>query len=105
MHAFADFCRRYARNKAALAGLAVLLVILLMAALAGWLFPDDPWDMATQPLLWPGQDGEYPLGSDLMGRDLASGLFHGARVSLMFGFAATLAALLIGVTIGALSGY
>lgn len=105
MHAFADFCRRYARNRAALGGLAVLVLILTMAALAGRLFPDDPWDMATQPLLWPGQDGEYPLGSDLMGRDLASGLFHGARVSLMFGFAATLAALVIGVTVGALSGY
>ncbi|KMO36308.1 ABC transporter permease [Methylobacterium aquaticum] len=99
------FCRRFARNRAALAGLVLLLAILLMAALAGVLFPDDPWDMVAQPLLWPGQDGEYPLGSDLMGRDLMSGLFHGARVSLAFGFTATAAALLIGVTAGALAGY
>lgn len=105
MTAFAEFCRRFARNRAALAGLAVLVLILATAALAGILFPEDPWDMATQPLLWPGQDGEYPLGSDLMGRDLMSGLFHGARVSLLFGFAATVAALLIGVTVGALGGY
>ncbi|MGI4799701.1 MAG: ABC transporter permease [Janthinobacterium lividum] len=105
MHAFGQFCRRYARNRAALGGLAVLLLILLMAAFADVLFPDDPWDMVTQPLLWPGQDGEYPLGSDLLGRDLMSGLFHGARVSLLFGFSATLAALVIGVAVGAVAGY
>lgn len=105
MHAFAEFCRRFARNRAALVGLAILGLILAMAAFANQLFPEDPWDMATQPLLWPGQDREYPLGSDLMGRDLTGGLFHGARVSLMFGLAATTAALTIGVTVGALSGY
>lgn len=105
MSGFGAFCRRYARNRAAVAGLVVLLAVLAMAALADRLFPDDPWDMVAQPLLWPAQDGDYPLGSDLMGRDLMSGLFHGARVSLMFGFAATFAALLVGVTVGALAGY
>jgi peptide/nickel transport system permease protein len=40
-----------------------------------------------------------------MGRDLMSGMFHGARVSLLFGFSATLAALVVGVTVGALAGY
>ena len=105
MRAFALFCRRYARNRAALAGLLVLLLILLMAASANLLFPDDPWDMVAQPLLWPGQDGDYPLGSDLLGRDLMSGLFHGARVSLLFGFSATLAALVIGVAVGSVAGY
>jgi peptide/nickel transport system permease protein len=105
MHAFTEFARRFARNRAAIGGLVILLTILAMACVAGLLFPDDPWDMATQPLTWPGEDREYPLGSDLMGRDLLSGLFHGARVSLMFGFAATLTALAIGVTIGALAGY
>ena len=103
--AFGQFCRRYARNRAAVAGLLILLLILAMAGLANVLFPEDPWDMVAQPLLWPGQDTEYPLGSDLLGRDLMSGLFHGARVSLLFGFSATLAALLVGVAVGALSGY
>jgi peptide/nickel transport system permease protein len=105
MHGFAQFCRRYARNRAAVAGLVILLLILAMAGFADQLFPDDPWDMVAQPLLWPGNDADYPLGSDLMGRDLMSGLFHGARVSLLFGFSATLAALVIGVTVGALAGY
>ena len=105
MRAFGLFCRRYARNRAAVAGLLVLLLILIMAASANVLFPEDPWEMVAQPLLWPGQDGEYPLGSDLLGRDLMSGLFHGARVSLLFGFSATLAALVIGVAVGAVAGY
>ena len=105
MRAFGQFCRRYARNHAAVAGLVMLLLILLMAALAGVLFPEDPWDMVAQPLLWPGQDAGYPLGSDLLGRDLMSGLFHGARVSLLFGFSATLAAVVIGVAVGAVAGY
>ena len=103
--AFGQFCRRYVRNRAAVVGLLILLLILAMAGLANVLFPEDPWDMVAQPLLWPGQDTEYPLGSDLLGRDLMSGLFHGARVSLLFGFSATLAALLVGVAVGALSGY
>ena len=105
MRAFGQFCSRYARNRAAVGGLLILLAILAMAALANVLFPEDPWDMVAQPLLWPGQDPEFPLGSDLLGRDLMSGLFHGARVSLLFGFSATLAALLVGVAVGALSGY
>ena len=105
MAGFAAFCRRFARNRAAIGGLAILLAILAMAAFADRLFPEDPWEMVAQPLLWPAQDAEYPLGSDLMGRDLMSGLFHGARVSLLFGFAATFAAVLVGVTVGALAGY
>ena len=105
MRAFGLFCRRYARNRAAVGGLLVLALILAMAGLAGVLFPDDPWEMVAQPLLWPGQDAEYRLGTDLLGRDLMSGLFHGARVSLLFGFSATLAALVVGVTVGSLAGY
>ena len=105
MHAFLQFCRRFARNRAAVGGLVVLLLILVMAGLADVIFPEDPWDMVAQPLLWPGQDPEYLLGSDLLGRDLMSGLFHGARVSLLFGFAATLAALVVGVAVGAVAGY
>ena len=45
------------------------------------------------------------LGSDTLGRDVASGVMHGARVSLLIGVASTLAALLIGVTLGAIAGF
>ena len=105
MGAFLAFSRRFARNRAALAGLVALLGVFAMALLAQRLFPDDPWDMVAQPFTWPGQDADYPLGSDMLGRDLASGLFHGAKVSLLIGFVATLLAVCFGTMVGAIAGY
>lgn len=105
MKALRDFCRRFSRNRAALAGVAILLLVFVMAVSAGRLFPEDPWDMIAQPFVWPGQDREIWLGSDMLGRDLAAGLFHGAKVSLLIGFVATLMAVVTGTAIGALAGY
>lgn len=105
MKALSDFWRRFRRNRAALAGLFVLFCVLLMALSATRLFPGTPWDMVAAPFIWPGQERELLLGSDMLGRDLASGLFHGARVSLMVGFVATLVAVFVGTSIGALAGY
>lgn len=105
MNARQEFLRRFARNKPALAGVGVLALIALAAALAGILFPASPWDMAGQPFIWPGKSSEFPLGTDMMGRDLATGLFYGARVSLIIGIVATVVAVLIGVTVGAAAGY
>lgn len=99
------FGRRFARNWPAMGGLVVLLVVLLMALLAPILYPASPWEMVAQPFLWPGDDPAFRLGSDMMGRDLGAGLFHGARVSLLIGFVATLVAVLVGVAIGAVAGY
>lgn len=105
MSAFLAFSRRFARNRGALVGIVVLLGIFVMALVASALFPDDPWEMVAQPFTWPGQDREYPLGSDMLGRDLASGLFHGAKVSLLIGFVATLLAVALGTAVGAIAGY
>lgn len=99
------FLGRFARNVPALAGALVLLVVIAMALAAPVLYPDSPWDMVAEPFLAPGADPAYPLGSDMMGRDLAAGIFHGARVSLVIGVVATAVALLLGVSIGALAGY
>ena len=82
-----------------------MVCVALMALLAPLLFPEDPWDMVAAPFLWPGQDQKFLLGTDIMGRDLASGLFHGARISLLVGFTATLAAVLVGIAVGAIAGY
>jgi peptide/nickel transport system permease protein len=99
------FLRRFARHRPALAGVAILISVIAMAFLAPVLFPGDPWDMVAEPFLAPGASADHWLGSDMMGRDLAAGIFHGARVSLLIGLVATAVALLLGVTIGALSGY
>lgn len=99
-----DFWRRYRRNRGAVVGLVILILVLLLALLAPILFPGSPWDMATAPFAPPGEDGML-LGSDSLGRDVASGIAHGARISLMVGAVSTIAALSIGVTLGALAGY
>lgn len=99
------FVRRLLGRPAAAIGCALALLVLLVAATAPLLFPDDPWAMKGQPFLWPGEDAEFPLGTDVLGRDIMSGIFHGARVSIAVGVSATLAALLIGTTIGAIAGY
>ena len=96
--------RAFLRNRGAVAGLIILIVIVMMAALAPVLYPRSPWDMIGAPLQPPGARG-FLLGSDMLGRDIASGIMHGARVSLLIGVIASLVAVTIGVTIGACAGY
>jgi peptide/nickel transport system permease protein len=100
----ADFWRRFRRNRGAVVGLLILLLVILMAALAPVIYPGSPWDMATAPFVPPGEEGML-LGSDSLGRDVAAGIAHGARISLLVGAVSTVAALLIGVTLGAVAGY
>jgi len=99
------FWRLYRRRRMAVAGASALLGVFLVALLAAVISPGDPWDMAGRPLLWPGQEVGFPFGTDVLGRDILAGVVHGSRVSLAIGFAATMAALLLGVTIGAIAGY
>lgn len=97
--------RRFTRHRPALAGAALLLFVVVMACAGPLFYPDGPWRLAGRPLLWPGQDPRFPLGTDVLGRDLLAGLLHGARVSLAVGLAATLAATLLGTAVGAAAGY
>ncbi|MEC5343337.1 ABC transporter permease [Brenneria populi] len=97
--------RRWLLQPSALIGLAVLALVVVAAGLAPWFFPDDPMNMVAEPYLWPGQDAQFPLGTDLMGRDLLAGLLHGARVSLLVGVASTLIALSIGIAVGVACGF
>lgn len=86
------------------AGAVLLLAILLMALCAGWLYPGDPWAMVGDPNLPPFSPG-YIFGTDMLGRDVAAGVVHGARVSLLIGAIATLVAVLVGTVLGAVAGY
>jgi peptide/nickel transport system permease protein len=99
------FARRFRRNKGAVIGLVVLTLISLVALLAPLLVAHSPWDMVQQPFLAPLTTPGLPLGSDALGRDVAAGLVYGARVSMIIGMVATVAALLAGITVGALAGY
>lgn len=97
--------RRWYLQPSIVLGALVLAAVVLAALLAGWLYPDDPLDMVGAPYTWPGEDGTLPLGTDLMGRDLAAGLAHGARVSLLVGVSSAAISLLIGIAVGALAGF
>ena len=97
--------RRLRQNPSVIAGGLLLLSIIVAATLAPVLYPADPLGMVARPLLWPGQELAYPLGTDSLGRDVAAGLMHGARVSLLIGFVATTIGLTVGILIGATAGY
>lgn len=86
-------------------GGGILAVVFAAALLAGVLYPGDPLDMVGAPFTWPGADASTPLGTDLMGRDLAAGLVHGARVSLLVGVSSALVSLVIGIAVGAAAGF
>jgi peptide/nickel transport system permease protein len=94
--------RLLVRNRTALAGL-VLVGLLAFAGVAGpWIAPHDPDQrfVSEQP-----PSGEHWFGTDGLGRDLFSGVLHGARITLMVGFISVGIALSVGLTLGAVSGY
>jgi peptide/nickel transport system permease protein len=86
-------------------GANILLLELVVASFAGLLHPGDPQDLVGQPYLAPGDDAEFLLGTDILGRDIAAGLLYGTRMSMIIGLSATVVALVIGVLAGLASGY
>ncbi len=103
----------FARGRLALAGLALLALILLVALFAPLISPQDPYDLAQLDVqdsrLPPGsRSGEgmtFWLGSDDQGRDILSGIFYGLRISLAVGVASTLCAVIIGLAMGLCAAY
>ena len=91
----------------------MLALFVLVALFAPWLAPQDPFDPAALdladariPPAWlEGGQGRFPLGTDGQGRDLLSVLMYGLRISLLVSVCATLFALVVGVTLGLVSGY
>jgi peptide/nickel transport system permease protein len=102
--------RRGRVDALAVAGACVVVLATVLALLAPALSPSDPiknslLDRLTPPMWLAGGDAKHPLGTDTLGRDVASRLLHGARVSLAVGFSAVLIAGVIGVALGLFSGW
>jgi peptide/nickel transport system permease protein len=103
----------FARDRIAVAAVAVLFLILLSAVLAPFITPQNPYNLAQLDImdskLAPGaKAGEgftFWLGSDDQGRDMVSAILYGLRISLGVGVASTLAALALGMAIGLISAY
>lgn len=99
------FMHRFAANKGALVGLVILCLVVLVALFCSLWYQESPWAMVAEPLLPPLQNRDYFLGTDMLGRDIATGLAYGARVSLLVGVVSTLVAVVFGVLVGALAGF
>jgi oligopeptide transport system permease protein len=100
-----DARRRLLRNKAAVAGMMVLALMVVLSILGPLLVP-FAYDTVTKTDVWtaPGVAGHL-IGADSLGRDLLARLFAGLGVSLGIGVVATAVSLVIGVAWGATAGY
>lgn len=87
---------------AAAGGLALLAGLVLIALAAPWLAPVDPFSLVGPVLAAPG--GNHPFGTDDLGRDVYSGVVHGAAHSLVVGVAAAACATLLGLVVGGIAG-
>jgi oligopeptide transport system permease protein len=118
---WADALRRMSRNRAAVAGLVIICLLILVAVFAGQVAPysytngdsnDNYMTPAWLTRVMPGHMENYAqvgtkfiLGADYLGRDLLSRVIYGARVSLPVGFIGAMTALVIGLVYGSISGY
>ncbi|MBL4541549.1 MAG: ABC transporter permease [Rhodobacteraceae bacterium] len=109
-----DFLYSFRRSPIAVVSFCVVVVLVLAALLAPLIAPHDPFDPGTlklmngfTPPMTPNAftGDSFWLGTDDQGRDVFSTILYGMRISLFVGFSAVLLAMLIGVTLGLLSGY
>ena len=101
--------KRFKRDKVALFGGTVIVIVVTAALLAPWVTPYDPHEQFFDGLTLEGAplppNKRFPLGTDLLGRDLYTRLVYGARTSLIIGIAANAAAVLVGTLLGIIAGY
>ncbi len=99
-----EFWTRFRRNKGAVIGLTILIFVVLVAILAPVIFSASPWRLVGRPFL-PPLSPAFPLGTDMLGRDILVGMAHGARVSLLVGIASAIAGSVVGTLVGGIAGY
>ena len=105
-----EFWGYFSANRGALAGLAIVIAVLLLAAFADAVAPWPP-DLTNnavflKPPAWQaGGSWAYPLGTDAIGRDMLSRLIHGARLSLLIGMAVVAISIVTGIALGLVAGY
>jgi peptide/nickel transport system permease protein len=97
--------RRLLRNRVALSGAGVLLVVALVAAIVPLIVPIDPYQQSLMDSLLPPGSPDHPLGTDHLGRDVLLRLIDGARVSLSVGVIAVLISAGFGGLIGLVAGF
>jgi ABC-type dipeptide/oligopeptide/nickel transport system permease subunit len=96
--------RRFLRQRGGVIGAVIVVLVVLVAIFAPWLAP-HPFDATDLLNTWGPPDAVNWLGTDKLGRDIASRLIMGARVSLVVALSVVSITLAIGVTAGMLAGY
>ncbi len=101
--------KQLVRNRSALVGLIIISLLLFFAIFANFVVPNDPYEMDIWVSYgapeWFGEDSQYILGTDDMGRCVLSRIIMGSRISLLVGAVATGSSLIIGVFLGAIGAY
>lgn len=108
-----DVWHSFRSSPVAMMAAAVAALCVFCAAFAPWVAPHNPFDLASLELadsrLPPAWEAEgkakYLLGTDDQGRDILSALMYGARISLLVGLASVVLSVLVGVSLGLLSGF
>src|SRR3990172_6352935 len=98
------FCHRFKKNRLAVIGGIIVLMLFTIAVLAPFVAPYNPDAINVKHVLEPPSLA-HPFGTDDVGRDILSRVIYGSRISLAVGFVAVGIATLIGIIFGALSGY
>ena len=97
------------QRKLAVLGLIVIALVVAGAVFAPWIAPYSPFDQHFDGLTIEGAPmppgGAYPMGTDLLGRDLMSRMLYGAQTSLIIGVVANGMALIIGTLVGLTAGF
>ena len=99
-----DAVRTFRKNRMAMIGLTLVVILFFVAFLAPLLSPHDPYRVALDEQFLP-PSFTYWLGTDNFGRDLLTRILYGARISLIVGIVPSLVSLMIGVVMGIVSGY
>src|SRR5207248_1330162 len=95
---------RFREHRPALAGVAVLSLLALLCVFAPLVSPYDPEKTALL-LIYEPPSPQHPFGTDGVGRDLATRMLYGGRVSLSVGLLAVTVAVSIGTLVGTLAGF
>jgi peptide/nickel transport system permease protein len=103
IHSAFRIWRRFCRHKFAAAGLGVIAALIIAAVFAPVFAPHDPYAIGAEFSAPPDED--HPLGTDSIGRDVASRLIYGSRVSVSVGVGTVIIATLLGILLGLQSGY
>ncbi|MBI3755719.1 MAG: ABC transporter permease, partial [Deltaproteobacteria bacterium] len=98
------FWRRFKKNRLAVIGGIIVLMLFTIAVLAPFVAPHEPDAVNVRHVL-EAPSISHPFGTDDLGRDILSRVIYGSRISLAVGFVAVGIATIIGVILGALSGY